>query len=274
MTADHPTIETIADHAAGMLQPEHAASVAAHLYGCAACTAASRAVEEVSTRLAREGADLAPMPDDVALRIDQALRQAAADRAGDRADGDRAGRVVPLQRPAGTAAPPPARRHAWPLLAAAATVLVAVGAAVIGEIDLSVGGSAESSVAGDAPAPEQARPESDAGAAAGGAATQQLDGDKNARERDRLKRLSPARLPGYAGSLAQSPGQISTQFSAASARCAQVPAGPEVSSAAADVVSTIRWRGAPAVLVVDPQGRTATVLDCETASEVLFRTTY
>ncbi len=269
MTADHPTIDTIADYHAGLLQPAHQASVAAHLSSCADCTAAVHAVGEVSTILAEAGRGVVAMPDDVANRLDEALRQAADERA----DADRSGTVVPLERPAAAVAPSAGRRRSWPLVAAAAAVLVVVGTAVVGDLDLS-GTSAGSSVAGDAPAAERAESDGEGGAAAGDAVPEQSDSDLDLLEEGRLERLSPARLPGYADRLAQSPAKIDRNFSAASAPCGRVSAGPEVSSAAGDVVSTVRWQGSPAIVVVDPQTRTATVFDCETASVVLFRTEY
>lgn len=275
MTADHPTIETIADYHSRLLQPQQAASVAAHLSGCADCTAASHAVREVSTILAEQGAEVVHMPDHVATRLDEALRQAGAERVG----ADRAGSVVPMERRTATTAEP--ARRTWPLLAAAAAVLVAVGTAVLGDLDLSPGGSADSSVAADAPAQERAGSDGDAGAAAGSGGPAPEGTGKEALEtasgpsKHQLPPLSPARLPEYADRLAESPAQTDGNLYPASAPpCAEVSVAPQVSAVAANVVSTVRWRGSPAVVVIDRAARTATVFDCKTASVVLFRTKY
>ncbi len=268
MTADHPTIDTIADYHAGLLQPPHHESVAAHLSRCADCTAALDAVGEVSTVLAEAGGGVVSMPDDVAHRLDEALRRAA----GERADADRSGAVVPLERPAAAGAPSGGRRRSWPLLAAAAAVLVVVGTAVVGDLDLSPGPSADSSVAGRA-APEDASVdaavdgEDEQPGAASESAGGQLESEPPVPKQRRLAALSAASLPQYAESLT-GPEQSSGSLAPASEGCAEVPAPAD------DVVSVARWQGSPAVVVVDPQARTATVFDCETASEVLFRTGY
>ena len=267
MTADHPTVETIADYRAGLLHPPHQDSVLAHLSGCADCTAADQAVAEVSAILADASADVVPMPADVATRLDEALRQAGAERA----DAARGATVVPLDRRAPSEASQRSRRRTWPLLAAAAVAVVAVGTVVIDDLDLSPGGSADSSVAGKVQAadgPREGAPESAPAAGPPGAASGDDEGpletDSAAPSRSRLTRLSAASLPKYAERLTlASPSQYQVAD-----RCAPAPAP------AGDVISTIRWRGAPATLVVDRKARQATVLDCETASTVLFRTGY
>lgn len=261
MTADHPTIETIADYRAGLLQPQHHALVSAHLSGCADCTAASNAVEEVSTLLAEASTDPVPMPEAVAARLDAVLRQAGADRA----DTHGADTVVPLERRATAAALQPTRRRAWPLLAAAAAALIVVGTVVIDDLDLSPGGSAESSVAGKAAA-EDAASDGDAGATAGGGSAESDGPKKAAPGQHRLQPLSPRRLPGYAENLSRSQAPESASLVADRCSKVSVPAG--------DVASVARWEGSPAVIVVDPEARTATVFDCATGSVVLFRTKY
>jgi hypothetical protein len=64
---DHPSRDTLADAAEGLLEPAAAAEVDAHVAGCADCRAELAAFAEVSTILAGVGAP--PMPDDVASRL-------------------------------------------------------------------------------------------------------------------------------------------------------------------------------------------------------------
>ncbi|MGI3783240.1 MAG: zf-HC2 domain-containing protein [Janthinobacterium lividum] len=68
---DHPSRDTLADAAEGLLRPDEAAVVDAHVAGCADCRATTAAFSEVSTVLA---ADPAPaMPPAVALRLGRVL---------------------------------------------------------------------------------------------------------------------------------------------------------------------------------------------------------
>lgn len=273
MTAKHPSIETIADHLAALLPPERQASVGAHLSHCADCTAAAEAVDEVSRLLAQTSADTVPMPAGVAARLDEALRSAGEQRTADNRVGPGA-IVVQLGRP--SAQTPRGSRRSWALLAAAAAAVVAVGTVVVGDLDLSPDGSADSPLAADAPvSPASDSPAAATAEAAPGAATAESTperGSDSGNEKDnnfaparsKLTRLSPASLPLYAAGLTR----VTTQDDSVSGRCAPAP-GP-----VGDVISTVRWKGARATVVVDADARQATVFDCETASTVLFRTGY
>ena len=64
---DHPSRDTLADAAEGLLQPEEAVVVDAHVAGCADCQAELGAFSEVSTILA--AAPAPAMPADVARRL-------------------------------------------------------------------------------------------------------------------------------------------------------------------------------------------------------------
>lgn len=66
---DHPTRDTLADAAEGLLPAAEAAVVDAHLGGCAECRAVTAAFSEVGTVLARAGAPAPVMPPHVALRL-------------------------------------------------------------------------------------------------------------------------------------------------------------------------------------------------------------
>lgn len=138
---DHPSRDTLADAAEGLLEPDAAAVVDAHTAGCADCRAELAAFSEVGTVLA--GVPAPTMPPEVAARLGAAL---AAEQA--------AREVSPVLRAvpgSGPDAPPvprhpygtrrrlhpslnrfgedlrkvsPGRRWAMPVLAAAAAALV------------------------------------------------------------------------------------------------------------------------------------------------------
>ncbi|SEP84592.1 zf-HC2 domain-containing protein [Microlunatus flavus] len=79
---DHPSRDTLADAAEGLLEPAEAATVDAHVAGCADCRAELAAFSEVSTVLA--AAPSPTMPADVAARLaavlatEQAAREVSA----------------------------------------------------------------------------------------------------------------------------------------------------------------------------------------------------
>ncbi len=74
---DHPSRDTLADAAEGLLEPDDAAAVDAHVAGCGQCRAELAAFAEVSTVLA--AAALPPVPASVAQRLRDVV---AAEQAG------------------------------------------------------------------------------------------------------------------------------------------------------------------------------------------------
>ena len=68
---DHPSRDVLADAAEGLLEPDDAAVVDAHLAGCDRCRAETAAFSEVGTILA--GAPAPTMPADVARRLGVAV---------------------------------------------------------------------------------------------------------------------------------------------------------------------------------------------------------
>jgi anti-sigma factor RsiW len=64
---EHPSRDTLADAAEGLLRPDEAATVDAHVSGCAACRAETAAFAEVGTILASTPSPA--MPTDVARRL-------------------------------------------------------------------------------------------------------------------------------------------------------------------------------------------------------------
>ncbi|MBF9068154.1 zf-HC2 domain-containing protein [Streptacidiphilus fuscans] len=75
----HPDTDALADHIEGLLSPEATAELEDHLASCADCRETHDALLELQELLqAERSAADAPIPDDVAARIDAALATAAA----------------------------------------------------------------------------------------------------------------------------------------------------------------------------------------------------
>ena len=117
MTTGHLDAVELAEHVEGLLEPQHADAVEAHLSTCAQCRQSAAALESVAAQLAAAPAEL-PTPPDVVARLDRAL---AAERDGLGATGGAADAASE-----GDGAPVIQlgwfRRRAPQLLAAAATV--------------------------------------------------------------------------------------------------------------------------------------------------------
>ncbi len=71
-TGVHPDLDTLADLQEGLLPPTPAAAVSDHLDQCPACRTDFAALGEISGRLAG-AAEVGPMPDELADRLDEAL---------------------------------------------------------------------------------------------------------------------------------------------------------------------------------------------------------
>ena len=95
--ADHPAIDDLADAAEGLLDPDRAARVSAHLGGCADCRATAAALRQVSATLAAEPAP--PMPPAVAHRLDAVLAAESAHRAAAHSTGAHHAGAHPLTHP-------------------------------------------------------------------------------------------------------------------------------------------------------------------------------
>ena len=76
---EHPSVEVLADDAEGLLPPEQASAVAAHVVDCAWCREQVNALTEVSTLLANE--PLPPVPAEVTSRLAAAVSAEQARRA-------------------------------------------------------------------------------------------------------------------------------------------------------------------------------------------------
>ena len=68
----HPDPQTLAEHLEGLLEPARAATVAAHLDECESCVAVAAELGDVSRAL-RAAADVGPLPELVAHRIERAI---------------------------------------------------------------------------------------------------------------------------------------------------------------------------------------------------------
>lgn len=144
MTTGHLDAVQLAEHAEGLLNPQVADAVQAHLRQCEHCRQSAAALQSVTARLAAAPAELA-IPPTVADRIDRAL-VAERDRvnghvgAADTASDDAAATVVQLGW---------FRRRAPQLLAAAAAVGVlgfagyAIGTSGLGSDDSDESGALE-----------------------------------------------------------------------------------------------------------------------------------
>lgn len=253
--ADHPLVDVIADHHAGMLDDETEATVARHVNGCGECRGLLRRIDSVAELLADEGTRPVPMPAPVAARLEQAV----ADESGHRKNqvsslGDRRTPQPSSRRVA---------RRGWPLLAAAAAVVVAsaVGFQVAGDESLlQDGGSGGLSQSGGVVG--QSQEDVEAGRAEGdrpGSAPRDPSSQVPTLRRDRQGEL------------------VRLGRSVATGRVRPVPVGKTCATPASYAdgdVSLVRWNGDDAVVAVDPQARRVVVLDCDTASQRLFSVGY
>lgn len=135
----HPSLETLADLDEGLLEPLEAASVTAHLAGCADCRASHAELQTVPTRLAALE-DVGPVPTDVGARLDATW----ADELARPLEGTAAATVTPLSS---VSARRPRRDNRYLQAAAAAVLLLA--AVGVGVSAVAHRNSAQTSSASD-----------------------------------------------------------------------------------------------------------------------------
>lgn len=152
---EHIGLDTLSDHAEGLLPDAAETGVVAHLADCAECTARLHMLEDVSTILAAEPPPT--LPGDIAARLDAAIAHESADRArhASEATAEPAtgpGRatpapVVPLRGRSGRQRDPNRRggRLMRPLAAAAAAVVIAGGAGFLAHRQISGDGTGDTS---------------------------------------------------------------------------------------------------------------------------------
>ena len=252
MTADHPSIDTVADYRAGLLPDHEQAAVSAHVASCVDCTAASEAIDEVLSLLTASSSAPVAMPPDVAARLDGALRDAGQERSGT---------VVPLDRSSASSAPRRPRR-ALPLLAAAAAV-VAVAAVAFENLDPLGGGPQSEDASSAASVAEGALGEA-GGARAEPDPEQQDHASANANDFSLPDSLNPSNVEPFAEMITR--------------RGARVPAVPKncapIRVPERLVVAAARWNNARAIVLVDRKQQRVSVFDCETASRQLYTGRY
>lgn len=257
MTAPHPSLDTLADYCARLLSSGDADEVATHLGQCTACAAQADAVRQVPAVLAAAASGAPPMPEAVWRDVEEALRR----------EGDLRGTAPASLTGRRTAKPFPSwRRPIWSLAAAAAAVVAVAGGI---EVVHRLGGSDS---AADSAATRAHHPGGNPHVvAAGGAAPPPSAASKRQQFDKQLsqRQLSPRNLPGYAAQLAAAP-TTSPAFNTSrlSRRCASPESSPS------EIVTVSRWEGARAVVIVNPAAQRVQVLDCSTASVLLYSTSY
>jgi hypothetical protein len=253
VTADHPSIDTLADYCAELLSGPAAETVRQHLLGCASCEADADAIRRVPAHLAAAGRSPLTMPDFVERRIDDALRSEDAARASNAVTA-----VTGITRKEPRLTPSQGR---WTMLAAAAAVIVAGTVGVVRELGGGSTGTAPSASTAAHGTLPSAPPIRSVPARQGRGIPTEAD--------KAVGPLTPQNLSSYAAQLSRTlSGKPETRDTPSRTGCA-VP-----SMSASDVVRTGWWLGAPAVVVVHRSIRRVTVLDCRTASTVLYSAGY
>ncbi len=253
----HPSLDDLADLHEGLLSHERSNELFAHLSACRVCSTAMASIDEVEAMLAESGKTELAMPAAVAASLDEALRRASVERA--------TGVASLSDRRASSAHAAAAARHRprWTLVAGAAASALVIGYAgvnLLGHTENSVTSSADSAPVSSAQSLDQKGT-----AGAGGAAektTPESTFDIPGRREPRV--VTRQTLATYAETLTARTGVGATGVPPCSA--APVDGG--------DLAAAVRWRGAVAVVVVDPAARRATVYDCGAAPARLFSTTY
>lgn len=245
----HPELDRLAELAEGLAAPDDVA-VQEHLSGCAQCQDSLASLAAVGTTLAAAARTSAPMPADLAERLEAALAAAAADRAaGVAALGDR--RTAPDR---------PHRHRILTGLAAAAAALVIAAAALGGyRIAGQSGSSNTAASAGRAASPlsSSAGRHSAKASVPGTAALRAPAAITRVQLAELARRLAAGRdrpVPPGGQCAAPKPARVATGFLA--------EASP------APVASILEWRSARAVLVVNRLARTAAVFDCTTGRQL------
>ncbi len=249
----HPPVDVLADHREGLISGVEAGAITAHLKTCADCRGLVASLDDVADLLAAEGAQPLPMPADVAASLDEALTRASRERSS--GVPNLADRRTPHDGPAESTRPH--RRVTWPLLGAAA---VAVLATAVGIQYVPDNSSSEDSQAGG-------------GDSQNGSLDSGDDAAPGAAPEDAITTVTRTSLAEQARQLAtysQDPDSVQGEApKRLEGQCAtptkRYGSGP---------VSLILWEGDRAVLVLDPEDRTATVVDCETATKRLFTKKY
>lgn len=264
-TPAHPSAETLADLYEGLLDPHQAEQVVSHVADCPICAPLSAAVQSVSATLAAEALDPWPMPADVAALLDDALRVAQVERAaGVPSLAARRDAHEPAVSTAATQRRAPRRRgrRADLVLRAAATLAV---------VGLGIGGWQLAAHQDNGSTPNAL---SATGSPEHSTGSDKFNRGFSQQDSQRAPVLTPANLPQFArsqhGSWGLAGGTMgSTQITP---RTTPGPSGGSCMTPAIGRSVRVLWHGRPAMLDLLDATRTAQILDCATATHVLYST--
>jgi hypothetical protein len=251
VTVEHVTWEALSDYCADLLPSEERAHVDRHLASCADCSTAVDSIQHVRAALADIGEQPLRMPPAVWQRLESALAQEAVDQG-------RGGAHLPAPAP-----PAVSRRPRRVVLAAAAAVLAVAGAGVVLQRATQPSGHGAASAAATKSA-GGSNSQRDASGSGLSAAPLAVPGN--------APTLSPGDVANYARRLTAASKQSSLNRHRKADRAGPTCVSPHVPPDS--VVRAIRWRDAPAVLIVNPAARHVRVLSCHTGTRVLYATSY
>jgi hypothetical protein len=254
----HPSAEVLSDHRAGLLEPDLSGRIEVHVAHCAHCRSELDALDAAVDRLRDVGRDRAPMPPDVAHRLETALaaevRQRAAVVPMRPADRDRA--AVEHERTSADRH----RRRSLILVAAGTVAVLAIGGVAADQ--LFTGGRTGSSNAG-----------SDSAATGGG-----RPGPANSSQRS-AKTNAATNSGGASDALAIdqanfasiAPIAISTGARAGRSSASCFDAAVPGYHARSWLSASIDWRGVHAWLLYDPTHSRGVVVDCAAGPRIMYQ---
>ncbi|MDX6365119.1 MAG: hypothetical protein QOK30_195 [Nocardioidaceae bacterium] len=255
----HPSLEELAELQEGVLDAERQPEVSAHLASCDECTSATAALSEVGTVLTTAGSVPMPIPADRAASLQDALRRVGAERAAGVPSLDEQRDRPQRRRTADTRLRVP--RWVSATGAAAAVVLACYGGITV----LNSGGPGQSSSAESAASGGRAA--AGRGGSSGAAPSpspESFASQTPGKSAGEIQAVTPKTLAAYAAGLGSRPASGATRPSCGPA-AVHLPHRSRT--------ATIRWKGAPALVVVDLTRHRATVYSCSHAA-ALFSTGY
>lgn len=271
----HPTIDQLADQAAGLSPVEKALEVSAHLADCSVCRRVQSRLSEVSDLLRTAGQDTPPIPLDVASAIHDALGRAVQERAAGVTSLD--DRRTPVKS---DPQKPSRRRGPWLVGAAAAIAAIVVGGAIVGGglpgswtgqqgTSASAGNSSNSDFAsGDKAVSGRDEPNPKSPAAA----SPTSEGQRPRAQLGSAPRLSAGNVSQYAVRLAAG----DARHLPAPTRCGLADPAPTdgVVGQGPHPRAFIAYDGLAAVLQLDQKTRRLTVFACPGPTRVLYESPY
>lgn len=269
----HPTIDQIADHAAGLSSADDGRWIAEHLTSCQACSETVGRLSEVVDLLGAVGAQAEPMPADVADRLDSAVTQAAVERkTGVSSLSER--RAAGAGDTGAGAKQAPSRRGRFVLGAAAAVAVFAIGGAVVSNGLPGTGGgddSAQDSAASGQTFAPGGSAEGSAPQAGGHAGA---TNDKHADSPQRRPDLDQTNVDAFAREL--SDGKVQGVITSSPAGCdvGRPASGDSTAPSPPTMDALVSYQGRRAVLRLERKTRQLTVFACPGPARVLYRSSY